>query len=400
MAPHRSKVVTRSRRHSPAASSHGCGCGYESPTEHHQPAHSAAPSPAPSIYRAHVPASAAPAAGSLAGLGPGPGPVARPAFSSRPSYASAMPFEGHSPSVHFSLEWPSNHSSLNDMIAKADKMHLNARVTLRDRIACYQWTYFTMTMATGGIANVLHALSYRASWITALGVFFCILNITLFLLSCLLITTRFCLRPGSFINSFTDQVESLFIPAFFVSIAIILINICEYGVPHAGLWLLRTLEVMFWFYVALSAAASAGIYLILWSTLSVLPPHLDEAPPRRPHSLTGGQRLPRAHDDANLGLPRISPPPHCALRRQPRRRRPGVGPPPFRQHDGRRPRRRYHAGHGLPHRLHDLCRLPLSPHDAEAAEGHAEARRRRPAPPLLPLRGKRLPADLAASSCR
>ena len=51
-----------------------------------------------------------------------------------------------------------------------------------------------------------------------------------------------------------------------------MINICEYGVPSVGVWLLRTLEIMFWIYVALSTFASAGIYLILWSPLFAPPP--------------------------------------------------------------------------------------------------------------------------------
>lgn len=31
------------------------------------------------------------------------------------------------------------------------------KIGIRDRIKCYTWTWFTMNMATGGIANVLHA---------------------------------------------------------------------------------------------------------------------------------------------------------------------------------------------------------------------------------------------------
>lgn len=64
---------------------------------------------------------------------------------------------------------------------------------------------------------------FRANWLLGIGLFFFMLNICLFIMNCVLISYRFYLRPGSFTRSFTDQVESLFIPAF-VSFEVILIS--------------------------------------------------------------------------------------------------------------------------------------------------------------------------------
>lgn len=163
-------------------------------------------------------------------------------------------------------------ANLNSMVTKANKMKPEGKVSIRDRIACYQWTWFTMNMATGGVSNVLHAIPFRSRWLTGIGIAFFIFNLCLFVVNCVLITLRFRFRPGTFINSFTNQFESLFIPAFVVSIATILINTCEYGVPATGVWLLKTMEVLYWIYLCVSIFASAGMYLILWSTL-IFPIH-------------------------------------------------------------------------------------------------------------------------------
>ncbi|KAL2141435.1 hypothetical protein VTI28DRAFT_2394 [Corynascus sepedonium] len=129
-----------------------------------------------------------------------------------------------------------------------------------------------MTMATGGIANALHSIPYRSEWLTDIGLAFFFLNLCLFTINCVLISLRFYLRPGSLVDSFTDQWESLFISAIIVSIATILITITQYGVPHTGPWLLSLAEALFWVYIGTSALVSASLYLTIWST-QVFPIH-------------------------------------------------------------------------------------------------------------------------------
>ncbi|KAK3901130.1 voltage-dependent anion channel [Staphylotrichum tortipilum] len=138
------------------------------------------------------------------------------------------------------------------------------KVGVRERIGCFQWTWFTMTMATGGIANVLHSIPYESRWLTGVGLAFFFLNICLFVMNCVLICLRFYWRPSSLIDSFTDQFESL--------TGTILITIAQYGIPHTGPWLVNTIEALFWIYISISTVISAGLYLTLWST-QVFPIH-------------------------------------------------------------------------------------------------------------------------------
>ncbi|KAI7766001.1 hypothetical protein LZL87_001114 [Fusarium oxysporum] len=244
----------------PSGSTSALATGYESPSEENPPffsvVASAPAAPGTAHSRHHV--------------------MPRPALSQRPSYITAIAPEhtnGHArPGRLLNTESTLTSNSLNHVIATAEKGPGNQRVSIRDRIACYQWTYFTMTMSTGGVANIIYSLKWEAPWLHGIGLFFFFLNIVLFAMNCILIY----------------QVESLFISASvgppplwhaiktnnnqLVSIAVILINTCQYGIPYTGVWLVHTMECVFWVYAALSVSLSAFLYLILWSTL-IFPVH-------------------------------------------------------------------------------------------------------------------------------
>ncbi|CZS83789.1 unnamed protein product [Fusarium graminearum] len=249
---------------SPAsASASGLTTGYESPSEEHPPFFTAA---APAAHDGKT------------NQNPRRLAVPRPALTQRPSYIAAIAFEdanGNNQSRPRLVNQSSTITahSLNHVMATVEKTPQSRKIGLRDRIACYQWTYFTLTMSTGGIANIIHSLKWTDPWLHGIGLFFFFLNIVLFIMNCVLICTRFHLRPGSFIHSFTDQIESLFISASVgFPVAVILINTCQYGIPHTGPWLLNAMEWVFWVYAALSVSVSAFLYLILWSTL-IFPVH-------------------------------------------------------------------------------------------------------------------------------
>lgn len=57
----------------------------------------------------------------------------RPGLASRPSHMVSYP-------PHL----PNNGSSLNELVTKSEKFPPGHKVSIKDRIACYRWTYFTM----------------------------------------------------------------------------------------------------------------------------------------------------------------------------------------------------------------------------------------------------------------
>ncbi|KAK5954892.1 hypothetical protein OHC33_003571 [Knufia fluminis] len=123
-------------------------------------------------------------------------------------------------------------------------------------------------MATGGLANVLHAVPFRSDWLYYVGLIFFFLNLVLYVVIWSMLLTRFVSYPATFRASLVHPTESLFVPAFVVSLGTICITIVEYGANNAGQWLTKTVLVVFWINVALAMALSITIYMILWSSLT------------------------------------------------------------------------------------------------------------------------------------
>lgn len=138
-------------------------------------------------------------------------------------------------------------------------------LTFKQRIRHFTWTWFTLTMATGGLANVLYTLPFRFRGLYALGCFFFLLNIALFVFNVVMMGCRFYWYPRTFRASLVHPTESLFIPGATVSFGIICLNVSQYGVGAgaAGSWLERVMVVLFWADCGLACCFSVGIYLIM-----------------------------------------------------------------------------------------------------------------------------------------
>jgi len=157
-----------------------------------------------------------------------------------------------------------NHDSFDNEQGSTDAPNL----PWKERVRCFTWTWFTMTMATGQMANVLYAVPYRFPGLYAIGVTFFLLNICLFIFNVVMITLRFRLYPSTFWASISHPSESLFVPASVISFGTILLNITQYGTQQGrtGEWLDEVMVVMFWIYAALAMSFTCGIYLVMWST--------------------------------------------------------------------------------------------------------------------------------------
>ncbi|KAL4994800.1 voltage-dependent anion channel-domain-containing protein [Aspergillus recurvatus] len=167
-------------------------------------------------------------------------------------------------STHGSFHRP--YGGVDVSLARTITESTGGKLNWKKRIRHFTWAFFTLTMATGGIANVIYTIPYRFRGLDTIGIIFFLANIVFYLAIWAILLTRFYLFPYTFEASLLHPTESLFVPASVVSFGTILINISQYGTDNTGPWLTDAVHILFWIDAALAVVSSAGIYLLLWST--------------------------------------------------------------------------------------------------------------------------------------
>ncbi|KAF1943904.1 hypothetical protein EJ02DRAFT_452942 [Clathrospora elynae] len=105
---------------------------------------------------------------------------------------------------------------------------------------------------------------YSFTGLKTIGNIFFILDLVLFLMFCACIAYRFIHNRGSLLLSLHHPHESFFFGSFFVSIALIIYCIEQYGVPYCGPWLIKTLEILFWLYAAIVMLVAVFQYHVIF----------------------------------------------------------------------------------------------------------------------------------------
>ncbi|KUM56382.1 hypothetical protein ACN42_g10836 [Penicillium freii] len=135
-------------------------------------------------------------------------------------------------------------------------MVFDDRVTLKDRLCLIKWGWYTISMATGGLAVLLSRTPHQFTGLEVIGKIIYIFNLALFLAITTCMAVRFISRPIALKESFRDGNESYYAPTCLLAIATIILGAEGYGTSACGPWLQVALRTAFWIYVAISTLSA------------------------------------------------------------------------------------------------------------------------------------------------
>ncbi|KAF2173553.1 hypothetical protein M409DRAFT_61918 [Zasmidium cellare ATCC 36951] len=112
------------------------------------------------------------------------------------------------------------------------------------------WSWFTCPQSTGGIAVVLSECPKQFHGLETIGKIIFIFNLVVFVTFTAFMLIRWVKDPRKVRECFTKAPECYFFGSFWLSFATTILNTQRYGIPYCGPWLIVTVRVLFWFYVA------------------------------------------------------------------------------------------------------------------------------------------------------
>jgi tellurite resistance protein TehA-like permease len=131
-------------------------------------------------------------------------------------------------------------------------MDVQPPASLKERLCEIQWGWYSISMATGGIAVLLNKTPHQFTGLPLIGKIIYIFNLLLFLAVTFSLIIRFLTKPKSLKESFQQPSETYFAPTSLLSIATIILGAECYGSSSSGPWLQTALRIVFWIYVAIS----------------------------------------------------------------------------------------------------------------------------------------------------
>ena len=151
---------------------------------------------------------------------------------------------------------------------KVDSPNLSEPRNFFDRLEHFTWAWFTLPMATGGLALLLNSGTQPHSFdgLNTIGKVVYIFDLVVFVTLCSCITYRFVRWPQTFRESLTHPTESLFLGPLFLSMATIISCMGRYGEPATGPWLIWVLRILFWMYVAVTFILAVFQYVVLFTS--------------------------------------------------------------------------------------------------------------------------------------
>lgn len=122
-------------------------------------------------------------------------------------------------------------------------------------------------MSTGSLAVLISQQPNTFTGLMTIGKIFFIVDLILMVVFSTAISFRFLTdpdKPTRLRRSLHKPQEALFFGSFWVSVALVLMCIQQYGVPSCGPWLVSAMRVLFWIYVACALLVAVFQYSTLF----------------------------------------------------------------------------------------------------------------------------------------